>query len=87
MIKLLSGPKKVSVLGLDSQNGKVYFPTDHQAGMKVPKGGSSCANCKYLGEDEKSCESKYYKIWHGSKELPEPADEYCSDWYEPKEEL
>ena len=63
------------------------YPPNHQPGMRVPKGGSSCANCIYLGDDSKSCNSKYFQAYHGSRELPYPADEYCSDWYEPREKL
>ena len=60
------------------------YPDAHEAAMRVPKGGSSCASCEYLGKDGKSCTNKYFIKWHGSSELPYPADEFCSDWYEPK---
>lgn len=54
------------------------------AGMRVPKGGSSCKTCKFLGKDELTCDNKYFVKWnHGSKTLPAPYDEYCSIWYEP----
>lgn len=61
---------------------KATYPDDHKAGMRVPKGGSSCASCEYLGKDKKSCTNKHFIKWHGSDVLPAPADEYCSDWYE-----
>lgn len=63
------------------------YPPDHKPAMQVPKGGSSCASCEYLGEDGQSCTNKYFIAWNGSGKLPHPADEYCSDWYEPKEKL
>lgn len=63
---------------------KPTYPSDHKAAMKVPKGGSSCASCEYL-EGKGKCNNKYFIKWNGSKDLPLPADEYCSDWYEPKD--
>lgn len=62
----------------------VRYPPNHQAGMAVPKGGSMCANCRYLGEDKKICTSGYFIRWNGSNVIPGPADEYCSDFYEPR---
>lgn len=62
------------------------YPPDHQAGMQVPKGGSSCASCEYLGDDKRSCKNKYFIAWNGSDRLPFPADQYCSDWYEPSDD-
>jgi hypothetical protein len=64
-------------------SGPVTFPKDHQPGMRVPKGGSSCSSCEYLGEDKKSCTNTHFIKWNGSGTLPAPPDEYCSDWYEP----
>lgn len=66
---------------------KVEYPPDHKPGMRVPRGGSSCAICRYLGPDKASCENEYFQRWHGSDHLPAPADEYCSDWFEPKKGL
>jgi hypothetical protein len=65
--------------------GEFKLPQNHIAGIKVPKGGSCCANCKFLGEDKKSCGNKYWIEWNGgNSKLPAPADEYCSDWFESK---
>jgi hypothetical protein len=64
--------------------GSVSYPADHKPGMQVPKGGSSCASCEYLGADGKTCKNTYFIAWNGSDTLPAPADEYCSDWWEPK---
>lgn len=63
---------------------KFELPKTHEAGMKVPKGGSSCANCRFAGADGKNCMNKYWVEWNGGEtRLPAPADSYCSDWYEP----
>jgi len=62
---------------------KPEYAADHQPGMKVPKGGSSCSSCKYLGANGKSCMNEFFIKWNGSSKLPAPADQYCSDWYEP----
>lgn len=60
------------------------FPADHEAGMRVPKGGSSCATCKFLRPGLHCAEPGFQK-WNGSNKIPtKDADAYCSDWYEPK---
>jgi len=60
------------------------LPPEHRAGMRVPKGGSSCANCKFLVPGNK-CKNEYWVAWHGGdNKIPAPADEYCSDFYEPR---
>jgi hypothetical protein len=63
---------------------KAEYPDDHQPAMRVPKGGSSCSSCEYLGSNGKTCKNEYFMKWHGSNKLPAPADQFCSDWYEPK---
>ena len=63
------------------QNGKFQLPSTHQAGMKVPKGGSCCANCKFFVDNK--CQNKYYQRWSQTNDIPVSADEYCSDWWEP----
>lgn len=66
--------------------GAFQLPAGHQPGMTVPKGGSCCANCKYseVRADGPYCTNTYFVEWHGEAKLPAPADEYCSDWWEPK---
>lgn len=60
------------------------YPKDHVPAIRVPKGGSSCSSCEYLGEDRKTCRNPYFISWNGgSNKLGAPADEFCSDWYEP----
>lgn len=62
--------------------GKYTLPSDHKAGLRVPEGGSCCANCEYW--TGKVCTSKHYIEWAGTNTIPYPADEYCTDWWEPK---
>lgn len=67
------------------------FDENHLAGDEVPKGGSMCANCKYL-EDAKRriCGEKGFIKWQGpnkpagSPVIPLPIDRYCSDFYKAK---
>lgn len=73
------------------------LPKDHVPGMRVPRGGSSCATCKYLDRSTmKTCTSEFFikAGWEasehgpakqaGSNIIPLRVDEYCSDWYEPR---
>jgi hypothetical protein len=66
---------------------KPTYPSTHVPGMRVPKGGSSCASCEYLAVDKKSCKNVYFIKWNGSALIPAPIDQYCSDWYEPEEKI
>jgi hypothetical protein len=84
---------KVENAPADDQNyggkGKFELPADHQAGMKVPHGGSSCANCKFLRmeQDGPHCEASYFVQWNGGNDkIPtDNPEEYCSDWFMPRE--
>lgn len=63
--------------------GKFELPASHIAGFRVPKGGSSCAGCRFVGSDGKTCNNTFWVQWNGENEkLPEKADEYCCDWFE-----
>lgn len=66
--------------------GELVLPESHQAGMRVIKGGSMCANCEYWTEEGNLCTSKYWKKWSEVEEIPYPADEYCCNWWEPMPE-
>ena len=68
--------------GNSGKHPKPTYPADHQVGMRVPKGGSDCAKCEYLGPDDKACRNKAFVMWNGSDRLPAPADEYCCDFFE-----
>lgn len=68
---------------LPKQHSKPTYPADHQPGMKVPQGGSMCANCKFLGDDRKTCTQEDFVKWNGSDVIPGEIEEYCSDFYEP----
>lgn len=60
------------------------YPKDHKPAMRVPHGGSMCANCKYLKDREKGlCGEPNFVKWNGSDKIPGKIDEFCSDWYEP----
>ena len=63
---------------------KATYPPDHEAGMRVPKGGSNCAKCEYLKDAAKRiCGNSYFIAWNGSNVIPGQIDAYCSDWFEP----
>lgn len=67
-----------------AKKGDFELPSDHKPAMRVPKGGSSCAVCKFW--DGKDCENEYYRKWNnGSGKIPvsDPTT-YCSDWFEEK---
>lgn len=63
--------------------GKMVLPANHKAGLKVPKGGSCCANCLHWYSEEAVCSSKHYIQWAGTNTIPYAADEYCTNWWEP----
>lgn len=64
----------------------ISVPANHQIGMRVPVGGSNCAKCKFVSEDKKKCDNKYFVAWNGKKELPAPAQRYCCDFFETRNE-
>lgn len=79
--RALDGKLHLVVLKAD----KVTFPKDHEAAMRVPKGGSCCKNCSFVDVDGHACKSEHYVKWAGTHKLPPlPLDEICSDWYEPR---
>jgi len=77
--------RRVARRFLAQEVGMFDLPPDHLFGMEVPKGGSSCAKCKFVSEDKKHCSNKYYRGWRKSlgvedpSELPVAADSYCCD--------
>jgi hypothetical protein len=64
--------------------GKLVLPSNHIAGLKVPKGGSCCANCKWWNKKEQICTNTYYSDWAQTNKIPYSPLEFCSDWWEPK---
>lgn len=72
--------------------GEFKLPPDHVFGITVPKGGSACSKCRFLGEDGKSCGNEYYRGWRESlgvddiAALPASADEFCCDVFAAAEE-
>lgn len=60
----------------------ITYPGSHEVGVKVPKGGSSCANCRHLKPGIR-CDEKTYVQWNGSDKIPtKAADEYCCDLWQ-----
>ncbi len=73
-------PKKViKALKEVKLKEKVNYPENHKLGIKVPHGGSMCGNCKFLGEDHKTCMNKEFIKWNKSNILPNKDEEYCCD--------
>lgn len=68
-------------------SGKAEYSSDHKAGMEVPEGGSNCEKCEYVRSDGTECANKYFQQWHGSNQLPLPADRYCCDWFEAEHDI
>lgn len=65
---------------------RVTIPVGHRPAMRVPVGGSSCANCQFYarsGGRYGSCTSRDYQAYYGTRLIPCPPREFCSDWYEP----
>lgn len=58
------------------------YPPGHKLGMEVPQGGSSCAKCRFVGDDGTICGNEGFEKWNGSPELPAPAERYCCDLFE-----
>src|SRR6185437_13805162 len=57
------------------------LPPNHQLGMKVPEGGSSCSKCRFIATPT-TCGNKGFIKWNGRAKLPDPSNEYCCDLYE-----
>ncbi|HEX9641823.1 MAG TPA: hypothetical protein VGB13_10985 [Candidatus Krumholzibacteria bacterium] len=63
--------------------GPLTFPADHVPAIRVPRGGSSCANCMFVDAARHECKEPHYIEWNGGPKLPPlPLDEICSDWYD-----
>jgi hypothetical protein len=65
------------------KHGPMVYPPDHELGMQVPKGGSSCASCEYL-LDGGHCSNHYFVQWNLTSKLPAEPDSYCCDLYQEK---
>ncbi len=57
-----------------------HYPSNHQVGMKVPKGGSNCAKCEHL--NGQNCTEGHFTRWNGSDRIPGAVDAYCCDFFE-----
>jgi hypothetical protein len=74
----------IKMLELLLAEGKIEYPSNHKPGIRVPKGGSMCANCKWWGSEENICNNKYWQEWAETDKVPYPGDEYCCNWWEVK---
>jgi hypothetical protein len=63
---------------------EVYLERDHSPGMRVPRGGSSCANCRFGHVRTNTCSEPNFVRWNGSRHIPAPMDSYCSDFWQPR---
>jgi len=60
------------------------YPKDHQLGLVVPVGGSSCSKCKWIKPDN-NCSNKSFQEWNNdSSKLPASANKYCCDLFQTK---
>jgi hypothetical protein len=58
------------------------LPATHKAGLVVPRGGAMCKNCKFLGEDHKTCKNNDWITWNSKdNNLPVEDERYCCDWW------
>lgn len=82
--------KLIDLLKEEYGGGDFVLPKSHKAGLRVPKGGSCCANCEYWKQGKEGqagkCTNEYYIKWAGTASIPYAPDEYCTDWWEPKKE-
>lgn len=73
--------------GVFGGKGPFNLPDDHVAAIKVPKGGSCCANCHFgeMRDDGPHCNEPNWTVWNGgNSRLPvDDPETYCSDWYKP----
>lgn len=60
---------------------EAVLPPNHRLGMVVPRGGSSCAKCRFLATPA-TCGNAGFVKWNGGPRLPAEADRYCCDLYE-----
>lgn len=71
----------------DAKRRLFVLPPSHLPGLRVPRGGSSCANCRYLKldqNDEPHCWEPHFVAWNGGTRLPvDDARDYRSDWWAP----
>ena len=56
---------------------RFVIPAKYGFGVEVPKGGSSCASCFYLGESRKDCNNALYRRYEETSKLGAAAEEFC----------
>lgn len=74
-----------------AQRHLIVMPPGHQVGVRVPKGGSSCASCVYStrADGAQRCLNRYYRQYAGTDRFVDPktgkrvpGDEFCCDFWE-----
>ncbi len=65
----------------DRERAEKALPPNHKLGMRVPQGGSMCANCRFLTSPT-TCGNAGFVKWNGGPKLPAPANQYCCDNYQ-----
>lgn len=81
-----AGAYGASLTHRDSKGRLFVLPPYHEPGMRVPHGGTSCANCKYVyyDRDKPHCSEPGFILWNGGTRIPvDDARDYCSDWWIP----
>ena len=48
---------------LKLQEGKAEYPDNHKPGMRVTKGGSMCANCRFWIAEGNKCKNQLIKTF------------------------
>ena len=69
----------------DGKGRLFVLPPHHLPGLKVPRGGSCCANCVYVYHEGRQphCWEPGFIAWNGGTKLPvKDARDYCTDWWE-----
>lgn len=79
---VLNAPERASGGSVtDRTRAEAVLPAGHKLGMRVPRGGSRCGNCRFLASPT-TCGNDGFIEWNGGPDLPAPKDEYCCDLYE-----
>ena len=75
------------VAGSETLPPVILLPKGHKLGMRVPIGGSMCANCAALLAGNR-CASPVFRQWRKAggavnpSLIPAPTDRYCCDVYQ-----
>ena len=74
--------KLTDILEEGKRLGSIEYPDNHVPGLKVPTGGSMCANCEYWIKEGNMCKNEYWLRWNkGKAKIPHAGNQYCCDWW------